>query len=213
MIEVIVIPVTEFGQNCRVLVSKETSDAIVVDPGGDAAKILNILKERDVQPSAIWLTHSHMDHCGGVNELKKALSLPLYAHPSEQEMRSHVVEFCAMFGLPPDGMDNCPEPETQLLGGETLKLGEESFEVIFTPGHSPGHLCFYSEGAAILLAGDVLFAGSIGRTDLPGGSWEVLRDSLRGLISRLPAETKVLSGHGPETTLGVEIKTNPFLQR
>jgi glyoxylase-like metal-dependent hydrolase (beta-lactamase superfamily II) len=126
-------------------------------------------------------------------------------------MRARVVEICRMYGLPTDDIEPAPEPKYPLVGGESLALGAESFVVYHTPGHSPGHLSFYQPDSGVLIAGDLLFQGSVGRTDLPGGSHEVLLKSIAMLMRELPPSTRVLSGHGPDTTLEVERRTNPFL--
>ncbi len=126
-------------------------------------------------------------------------------------MRSHVVELCSLFGVPPGDMANCPEPNTLIDGGDRVSFGPYQFEVLFCPGHSPGHVAFYHESSGMLISGDVLFKGAIGRTDLPGGSYRTLMNSIRSLMSSLPSDTRVLPGHGPETTLGEEAQSNPFI--
>lgn len=190
---------------------KESASAVIVDPGGEAHKFLKVLTDRKLNCQGIWLTHSHLDHCGGVKALKKELNVPLYAHPNEAQMRAHVQDLLRMYGLPGDAMENCPEPEVEIKGGEELQVGDYAFKTIFTPGHSPGHICFYSEKLGILIAGDTLFAGSIGRTDLPGGNHTVFMETLKSLMQTLPPATKVLPGHGPDTSLKVESSSNPFL--
>jgi hydroxyacylglutathione hydrolase len=203
--------VTAFSQNCRIIACPETREAVVVDPGGEAEKIAQALTMADLNCRHIWLTHSHLDHCGGVRKLKAMMDLTLYAHPEERSFRETVRDTCKVFGLIESDLENCPEPETALRGGESLTLGKLSFQVIHAPGHSPGSLCYYCPAAEIVLVGDVLFSGSVGRTDLPGGSYSVLMRSIRKLLLDLPPATQVLSGHGPETTLGYEKETNPFL--
>ncbi len=212
MIEVVTIEVTPFMQNARLLFERGSDRAVVVDPGGDVDLILSELKARKLTCSEIWLTHSHLDHCGGVRRLKEVTGATLLGHPGEAMMRARVVDIAAMYGLPGSDLENCPEPERMLTGGETITVGGESFEVLFTPGHSPGHLCFYSRGSGILIAGDTLFQGSIGRTDLPGGDFDVLMDTIKGILFKLPPEIRVLSGHGPDTTIGAEQRTNPFVR-
>lgn len=211
MFRIETIEVTAFQQNCRVLIDDESKNAVVIDPGGEALKIVSYLKESGLELKAIWLTHSHLDHCGGVAELLESNRVSLLGHPVEQEMRAHVLDICAMYGMPTDDMRNCPEPDKYIEGGETLTFADCEFEVLFTPGHSPGHVCFFHRDSGTLLAGDTLFAGSIGRTDLPGGSGAVLMKSIREVLLELPDETKVLPGHGPETTIGVERNSNPFI--
>lgn len=212
MIEIVPVVVTPFAQNCRILGDSESKRAIVIDPGGDVDVISGELASRRWTCEQIWLTHSHLDHCGGVKALKSASGARLYAHPDETMMRSNVRKICSMYGLPPDGFDDCPEPDVSIRGGETLRFAELDFSVHFTPGHSPGHVVFYQKDMKVLLAGDTLFAGSIGRTDLPGGDYDTLMRSLQSVLMVLPDDTQVLSGHGENTTIGVERVSNPFLQ-
>lgn len=210
MLNVETIPVTEFGQNCRILWCSETKDGVVVDPGGDSEKILTAAKDLGVSIKAIWLTHSHLDHCGGVAPLLERLHVPLVANPLEQMMRSNVKSIAQMYGMSPAEWYNCPEPTVHVRGGESLSIGNSSCVVLFTPGHSAGHVSFYFERERIVASGDVLFAGSIGRTDLPGGDAKTLLAAIRREIFTLPPETRVLTGHGPDTTVGEEKASNPF---
>lgn len=211
-VEVRTIEVTPLQQNCRILVDAESQAAIVVDPGGDADQILTMLQSDSLTLEAIWLTHSHLDHCGGVAELLEHAPVPLYGHRLEAEYRARVESIAQMYQLPPGAMRNCPEPSHFLEGGETLSFGGVEFEVRYTPGHSPGHVVFVCPELNILLAGDTVFAGSIGRTDLPGGDHEQLLESIRREIYSLPDTVQVLPGHGPATSVGVEKKTNPFVR-
>ncbi|NMC63954.1 MAG: MBL fold metallo-hydrolase [SAR324 cluster bacterium] len=211
MLKTIEIPVTPFQQLCRILYDEDTKEAVIVDPGGEAERILDRIEGAKLKCVEIWLSHSHLDHCGAVKTLKSRLKLTLRAHPIEKDLRRGVLNYAAILGLPSEDMDNCPEPDSLLRGGELLKVGTYSFTVLHTPGHSPGHLCFYCEEQQLLLAGDLIFAGSIGRTDLPGGSYEVLMSSIKHTILKLPDETRILSGHGPSTTVGEERISNPFL--
>ncbi len=210
MIYIEKIEVTGFAQNCRILGEPGTKKAVVVDPGGDIEKIVSALEKRTWNLEQIWLTHSHVDHCGGVQDLKDRTGAILYGHKGEAEMRSHVREICSYYGIEPGTMKNCPEPDKYIDGGDILQIGPYEFKALFTPGHSPGHLSFYNADNKIVLAGDVLFAGSIGRTDLPGGDHKTLLDSVRTQLFTLPGDTKVLSGHGEDTTIKIEQETNPF---
>jgi glyoxylase-like metal-dependent hydrolase (beta-lactamase superfamily II) len=211
MLEIVTVPVTVFGQNARILYDSESRDAVVVDPGGDVDALIAEIEERQLSLRAIWLTHSHLDHCAGVAPLLEKFAVPLFAHPEETPMRSQVQRIAAMYGLPSMDWANCPEPDKLLRGGETTSVGPHEAQVLFVPGHSPGHLAFYFASNGVLLGGDCLFQGSIGRTDLPGGDHNQLIASIRDSILTLPDETRVLSGHGPDTTVGFERKTNPFL--
>ena len=211
MLDITLIEVTPFIQNCRILNESGLSDAVVIDPGGDVELILSKLKEMGLTCKEIWLTHSHLDHCGGVKGLIDATGARLYGHQNEAFMRERVEAFAALYGLQ-FGMENCPEPDTYLQGGEVLSLGSSEFEVLFTPGHSPGHFCFYHKDSGQLIAGDTLFSGSIGRFDLPGADFKTFMASIRDTILTLPDDTKVLAGHGPDTEVGVEKRSNPFLR-
>lgn len=204
--------VTPFAQNCWILAGDSSKNAVVVDPGGDCDLILAEVAKLGLHCSQIWLTHSHLDHCGGVKKLKAATGASLYASAEEAYLRENVTTFGRMFGIHDGSLENCPEPDVVLKGGETLRLSEYGFQVMDTPGHSPGGLSFYCKEAGVVLVGDLLFAGSIGRTDLPGGDHGTLMASIEQLMDKLPPQTIVLSGHGPETTLETERSTNPFLQ-
>ena len=212
MLNIETLVVTPIMQNCRILWVAGQSDAVVVDPGGDCARILARLAQLKLTCTEIWLTHSHLDHCGGVQALIQSTGARLYGHKNEAMMRANVVKAARMYGMVDAGFENCPEPDVFLVGGETLAVGPISFKVLFTPGHSPGHVCFYAEATGDLIAGDTLFAGSIGRTDLPGGDHQTLLDSIKRELLVLPADVRVCSGHGEDTTIGEEIQNNPFLQ-
>lgn len=183
--------------------SGTASEAVVVDPGGDAAELRLELGRLGAHCVAILVTHTHYDHIGGVADLAEGTGAPV--HISEVEAR--------VLAAPDDfypGQAIRPwEAEVTLAGDETLELAGMTFETTFVPGHSPGHLAFHSDGA--LFSGDVLFAGSVGRTDLPFTDWDTLVASIRLLMERYPPETVVYSGHGPPTTLGAEREGNPFL--
>jgi hydroxyacylglutathione hydrolase len=210
MLQIETIPVTEFDQNARVVWCERSRLGVVVDPGGEPEKILEVVKSLGISIGQIWLTHSHLDHCGGVQPIIDALKVPLVAHPSEKMLRANVQSIAQMYGMPQGSLRNCPEPDISIVGGETLTVGDHAASVLFTPGHSPGHVSFYFADAGVVVSGDTLFAGSIGRTDLPGGDMETLLKSIRTELFTLPPATKVLSGHGPDTTVQRESSTNPF---
>jgi hydroxyacylglutathione hydrolase len=211
MLSISTIVVTPFMQNARILTCTDTKVTVVVDPGGEPDRIISELHSRDLSCSQIWLTHSHLDHCGGVLPLLESLGVPLVAHPAEEAMRARVRSIAQMYGLPSSEWFDCPEPSVSIRGGEILPLGDLRAQVLFTPGHSPGHVSFYFESEKVLISGDALFAGSIGRTDLPGGDHSTLIKSIREKILTLDDDVRVLSGHGDDTTVGEERRNNPFL--
>ncbi len=212
MLSVVSLCVTPFQQNCRIIINQENNHSVVVDPGGELDRIVATLKERGLECKQIWLTHSHLDHCGAAGRLKDLCGAELLAHDSEKNLRASVVEAAELFGMPQGMMETCPEPDRYLLDGEEVDFDGYMFRVIHTPGHSRGSVCFYSPDLEAVFVGDVLFAGSIGRTDLPGGKFPALLESIKKIMSMLPASTKVFSGHGPDTSLEREKKSNPFLQ-
>ncbi len=216
--------VTPFQQNCRLVVDSETSDSILIDPGGEASRLHAAVAASGSRLSAIVLTHSHIDHCAGVAAVQRLVPapVPLYGHEIEAPMRATISEQALMFGLDPGEYENCPEPTSYLDDGDSLQIGPHVATALFTPGHAPGHLAFFLPdvrcsidgrewSGPLVFAGDALFAGSIGRTDLPGGNHRQLLESIRRKLLTLPDETVVLCGHGPATTIGGERETNPFL--
>lgn len=214
--------VTPFQQNARIVVDDETGIGAVIDPGGEAERIVSLIQDQGIKIESIILTHCHIDHAGGVAAILDILETlgprpTLYGHRIEKKMRLAMEQQAMMFGLPGDEYHNCPEPDVFLGDNDTLTIGELKAQVLFTPGHSPGHLAFYfgeveleGDRVKVLLAGDALFQGSIGRTDIPGADHETLIRSIREKIFTLPSDTLVLPGHGPNTTVGIEKSTNPF---
>jgi glyoxylase-like metal-dependent hydrolase (beta-lactamase superfamily II) len=196
--------------NCYVVrASRGASEAVVVDPGGDAADLRLELARVGASCSAILITHGHFDHVGGVADLAEGTRAPVYMPEGERDRLERYGEF-APVGMP----GRSYTPDHLLAGGETVDVAGLSFECIAVPGHSPAHVAFYtgdSDGGGCLFSGDLLFAGSVGRVDLPGADWETLLASVRSVADRLPAETVVYPGHGPRTTLGEELARNPFL--
>ena len=193
------------GTNCYVVrASRASTEAVVVDPGGDAADLQRELARLRASVEAILITHGHWDHLGGVADLAESTGAPVYMAEDERALLENLPE------LVPEGVTaRSYTPDTFLQGDETLELAGIEFQTLRVPGHSPAHLAYYADGC--LFSGDVLFENSVGRTDLPGADWETLVESIRMLSERFPPETTVYSGHGPPTTLGAELERNPFL--
>lgn len=194
-----------FQENCYVLSDEVTGDAVVVDPGADGEALVSAIRALGVRPLAIWLTHAHLDHIGAVGEITDAWEVPVYLHPADLPLYRAAERQAAAFGLP---FRQPPDPDTEFREGDEVRLGGSRFTVMHAPGHAPGHVVLHGEGIA--LVGDCLFAGSVGRTDLPLSNGADLERTLVR-IAALPDETRVLSGHGPETTIGRERRSNPYL--
>jgi hydroxyacylglutathione hydrolase len=205
-LEVVPLPNGQFGENCWLLADGRTGDAVMIDPGEEPAMFLAELDTRRWTLRAIWITHGHIDHILGVAAVKRATRAPLYLHPADRPLYDALAEQGAWFGL---RADPPPPPDQALAAGQQLVVGGLEFTVRHTPGHSPGSVSFVGQGT--IFGGDVLFNGSIGRTDLPGGDFATLMRSIQRDFLSLPDSTVVRSGHGPETTIGVERLTNPFL--
>jgi len=193
------------GTNCYVVrASRSADEAVVIDPSGDAAELRLELARLATRCAAILITHGHWDHLLGVADLAEGTQAPVHMAEDEQALLENLPD------LVPAGVHARPyKADVLLKGDETLELAGMTFKTIRVPGHSPGHLAFYADGC--LFSGDVLFSGSVGRTDLPGADWDTLIETLRELTERYPADTVVYAGHGPPTTLGTELARNPFL--
>jgi hydroxyacylglutathione hydrolase len=196
-------------ENCF-LVKGADGHGFVVDPGEEAEVLISGIEELGITTvDAILLTHCHFDHIGAVAPVARATGAPVYCPKLEVPMLQDVMRFVPWAGFGP--YEN-HDPEETVEGGETLSFAGITIEVVFTPGHSPGHVTYAVREHGVLLSGDVLFQGSVGRTDLPGGDWSVLEQSIAQLLERYSDEFQVLPGHGPATTLGRERATNPFLE-
>ena len=204
--KVVAIPNGQFVENCYLVIDAAAGECAVIDPGEEAGLIAHQIAAAGVKPVAIWLTHAHIDHVLGVPRLKADTGAPVYLHPGDRLLYDHVPEQASAFGMRATPL---PPPDRGLAHGDLLRVGGLEFHVRHAPGHSPGSVVF--EGHGVAFAGDVLFQGSIGRTDLPGGDFETLLKSIERELLTLPDSTIVYSGHGPETTVGRERRANPFL--
>lgn len=201
------LPTGPLEVNCYIIGCEKTRKAAVIDPGGNVEQILQHLHHHQLDLVMIINTHGHFDHIGGNRGLIEATGAELLIHQDDRQLLEHAEEHAAAYGLQ---VETSPSPTRELVDGETLSLGELSLTVIHTPGHSPGGICLYVDDC--LLVGDTLFAGSIGRTDLPGGDHQLLIGGIKTKLLPLPETTRVCPGHGPMTTIGEEKQHNPFLR-
>jgi glyoxylase-like metal-dependent hydrolase (beta-lactamase superfamily II) len=192
--------------NCFIIGDDDTKEALVVDPGDEPDRILDLIQENKFKIKFIICTHAHFDHVGAVPDLKEQTNANIVIHREDLDLYKNIEKQALLWGYE---IDPLPDPDILVSEGDKLEIGNLSFEILHTPGHSPGGVCIYGEG--ILITGDTLFAGSVGRTDLYGGEIKKLKDSFKRLMN-LPEETKVLPGHGPESTIGNE-KINNFFSR
>ncbi len=201
-----IIPVGPLSVNCSILADSSTGKAVVVDPGADGERIIEACSEYEV--IGIVNTHGHIDHVGHVAKVRDRFGVPFYLHPEDEYLISDEIweGFGSYIGAVP-----CPPPDIHLEDGMKLEVGNLTVRVIHTPGHTPGLCCLYIEEEGVLIAGDLLFKGSVGRWDLPGGDPKKLRDSLEKVFSMMPDDTLVVCGHYDETTIGHERKFNPYL--
>jgi glyoxylase-like metal-dependent hydrolase (beta-lactamase superfamily II) len=195
-------------ENCFLFRHDGSDRALIVDPGEEAPKLLNAIDELGVKLEGILLTHTHFDHVGAVAPVAEATGAEVWVPEIEKPVLADIMSFVPWPGF---GPYESYDAEHTLAGGERLELAGFEIDVIFTPGHSPGHVTFSIPDEQVVFSGDVLFQGSVGRTDLPGGDWPTLLDSIRGLVDSLPEDTTVYPGHMGITTLGAERASNPFL--
>jgi len=202
------IVVGELWVNCYLLADSETKEGIVIDPGADPGNILSAVKANGIKVLHILNTHGHFDHIGGNRRVAEATGAPIMINKGDEPFLSRASKSATMYGLT---AEDSPAPSTYLAEGDVIRFGRHTVKVIYIPGHSPGGSCFYLEKEGLLISGDSLFADSIVRTDLPGGSQAELVLSIRSKLLVLPDETRVFPGHGPSTTIGHEKKFNPYL--
>ena len=205
----IIIPVTPFAQNCSLIWCEKTMKGAVVDPGGDLDQILKVAKEHGVEIEKILITHGHLDHAGGTKELSDKLGVPIEGpHEADKFWIDKLPEQCAQYGFPPS---HTFTPARWLHDGDKVTVGEETLDVVHCPGHTPGHVVFISQAQKVAIVGDVLFQGSIGRTDFPMGNHEDLLNSIRNKLWPLGDDIAFIPGHGEMSTFGQERQTNPFV--
>ncbi|MCO6523980.1 MAG: MBL fold metallo-hydrolase [Candidatus Schmidhempelia sp.] len=203
------IPVTSFAENCTIIWCEKTKKAAIVDPGGECEQIKALVKQLDVAIEKILLTHGHLDHVGAASELAQYYDVAIYGPTAQDQfLLDNLPHQAVQFGFP---FASAFQPDYWLKDGETLVLGEQILNVIHCPGHTPGHIVFINKVAKVALVGDVLFKGSIGRTDFPGGNYQDLMYSIKQKLLPLGDDILFISGHGPMSTFGYERKTNPFL--
>lgn len=198
-----------FQENAYLVRCTTTSEVVVIDPGAAAPEMVSLLKDTGWPVRAVYLTHAHIDHVEGIPAIRRFTEAPIYLHPLDHVIYDHAQESAAMFGLVMDRP--LPPPDAPLVPGEFVPVGAQELEVRFAPGHAPGHVMFHSRSEGFALVGDVIFKASIGRTDLPGGDFQELMQSIREQVLSLPDDTRLLPGHGDSTTVKDERRGNPFL--
>lgn len=194
-----------FQENCYLVVDEKSNCAALIDPGAEPEKVIAAVEKSGAKLEAIWITHAHVDHVGAIAPVKNRWNVPVYLHPKDRRLYEATGRQAEVYGIP---FEEPPEPDREFSEGQTLSLGTKSFSVMHVPGHAPGHVVLHGDGIA--LVGDCLFAGSIGRTDLPFCNPGDLAHSL-DRIAKLPPDTVVYPGHGMSTTIGEERESNPFL--
>jgi hydroxyacylglutathione hydrolase len=206
----LIVPVTPFQQNCTLLWCEVTKRAVVIDPGGDLPEVERAITRAGVSVDKIWLTHGHVDHVAGATDLKTNLKVSIEGpHKDDLFLLQHVAETGRSYGM---WNASNVTPDRWLEEGDQVQIGELTFDVLHCPGHSPGSIVYFNPVQRLAIVGDVLFAGSIGRTDLPGGDYQQLIESIKDKLLPLGDDVAIISGHGPTSTIGHERATNPFLQ-
>lgn len=197
-----------FAENSYLARCDDAGTAVVVDPGAGAGRLVEVIREEELDVVAVLLTHGHVDHVEGVPSVRSEVDAPIFLHPDDRPLYESAPEQARHFGV---DLVAPPPPDRELRHGDTLTFGDRTFQVRHAPGHAPGHVILWDESRAVAFVGDVVFRGSIGRTDLPGGDFRELMRSIREQVLTLPDETRLLTGHGPETTVEDERTGNPFL--
>ncbi|MCR8921732.1 MBL fold metallo-hydrolase [Dasania sp. GY-MA-18] len=205
----VVVPVTHYQQNCSVLICEATGKAAVVDPGGDLARIVAVLQQHQLTLEKVFLTHAHMDHCAIADDIRQQFAVPIEGpHKDDQFWLDQLPQWCEKVGFPPGQVFS---PDRWLQQGDTVSFGEQQLQVLHCPGHTPGHVVFYHAESQLAWVGDVLFKGSIGRTDFPRGNREDLLAAIKTKLWPLGDAVTFVPGHGPSSTFGEERRSNPFV--
>lgn len=209
-LQIKIIPVTPFQQNCSMLWDSVSMEGVFVDPGGEPERLMKAAEEEGVTIKEIWLTHGHLDHAGGAEDIRGAIDVPVIGpHEDDQFWLDTISATWAQYGHA--GMGKDVTPDRYLKDGDELSLGGETFNVVHTPGHTPGHVVIYHEALKLAFVGDVLFRGSIGRTDFPKGNHAQLIESIKTKLWPLGSDMRFIPGHGPMSTFGAERADNPFV--
>jgi len=204
-----IIPVTSYQQNCSLLICEQTGKAAIVDPGGDIERIMEEINKNQLNVEYVLLTHGHLDHVGGAAELAAKFGVPVLGpHEDDKFWLDAIPAQCQFFNFP---VSQSFTPSSWLQHGDTVKIGKLTLDVLHCPGHTPGHVVFVQKDNKLALVGDVLFKGSIGRTDLPRGNYDSLIDSIKNRLWPLGEEIAFIPGHGPMSTFGEEMRTNPYV--
>ena len=210
-LKIAIIPVTPFEQNCSILVCDQSHEAAVVDPGGDLEKIIKVIKDNELEVKKILITHGHADHCSGASELAEILNIPIEGpHQDDQFWIDQLPIQAKRFGF--NGDPKPFIPQKWLNSGDIVTVGKEKFLVEHCPGHTPGHIAFINKEAKIAIVGDLLFSGSIGRTDFPRGNHSDLIHSIKQNLFKYGDDIHFIPGHGPNSSFGIEKETNPYLK-
>ena len=199
------VTVGPFQENSYLLSDPDSGRGVLVDPGDEAGRIIRMVTAAGVTPDSIWLTHGHLDHIGAITEIRNQWKVPVFLHPDDLSLFRRASQQAEFYGF---ALEQPADPDHELANGDRLTLGKSTFTVRHTPGHSPGHVVFLGDG--VMLGGDLLFAGSIGRTDLPLSNPQAMEASL-GFVATLDRDITVYPGHGPPTSIGAELSTNPYL--